>query len=173
MNKSAIHIAILYIALLLVQVLICNHIVLFNVAVPLVFIYFILRCPVNMNTNLLLTLSFAMGFMIDISCDTLGVNSLSCTVLAILKKPLFYAYVQHDDRAGEVIPSISNLGIMTYSKYLLSATAIYCLMVFSLEYFSIEAIQDILISAASSALLTFCVLLGLDSIIGNKNEKRL
>ena len=42
MSRELIYYAILFVAMLLLQALICNHIVLFNVAVPIIFIYFII-----------------------------------------------------------------------------------------------------------------------------------
>ena len=47
MSREIIHFSILFISLLLIQVLICNHIVLFNVATPIIFIYFFVRLPMT------------------------------------------------------------------------------------------------------------------------------
>lgn len=58
MDKRIIHIAVLFVTILLAQILIFNHILLFGIAVPLVLVYFIVRAPIDMGTNILLTLSF-------------------------------------------------------------------------------------------------------------------
>lgn len=173
MLKTIIDIATLFIAMLLVQVLLCNNIVLFSVAVPVVFIYFIIRIPMWLNRNLLLTLSFLLGFIIDIFSDTPGMNALSCTVLAMLKRPLFYAYMEHDDNSEQITPCIAGMGFFNYCKYLLSAVVIYCLMLFSIEYFSFADVKEIAIVAGSSSALTFLLLLGLDSLMIRRREKRL
>ena len=47
MTKTVIQFIALFLALLVLQ-LVCNKIVLFNVAMPVVFIYLILRLPVNL-----------------------------------------------------------------------------------------------------------------------------
>lgn len=173
MNKEIFQYALLFIIMLLAQVLICNHIALFNVAVPVVFIYFILRLPISLSLNWLLTLSFFIGFCVDLFSDTPGLNALACTLLAAVRKPVFYAYVQRDDRTKDMVPCLSTLGGGTYSKYLLSMVAIYCILVFSIEYFNFAVIADIAVMATSSSLLTFLLLLGTDSLIITKREKRL
>ena len=93
MNKEIIKFSILFIVLLLVQVMICNHIAIFNVAVPLIFIYFIIRLPIDIGKGVLFTLAFIMGLCVDVFSDTPGLNSLACTMLAAFKDPIYYAYI--------------------------------------------------------------------------------
>lgn len=157
--------AALFFVLVLIQVLICNHISLFNVAVPIVFIYFIIRLPIDMGVSKLLTLSFLIGLTVDLFSDTPGVNALDCTLLAAIKKPLLYAYVQKDDRTLHIYPSISTMGLSAYSKYILTFTAIYMVLMFSIEYFNLAYVKDIVIMSAASTVLSFILILGIDSLI--------
>lgn len=168
MNKDILRFGLLFILMLLSQVLICNHIAIFNVAVPIIFIYFIIRLPISLGNGWLFTLSFIMGLCVDIFADTLGVNALSCTILAALKRPVYYAYVPRDDKTKDLIPSISSLGVSTYCKFLVSLVGIYCLLVFSIEYFSFADVKEIVIFSASSCLLTFVTLLAIDCLIITK-----
>lgn len=154
--------------LILLQVLVCNHIMLFHVAMVFLFIYVILRLPMRLSTGWLLTWAFMAGFIVDIFSDTPGVNSLACTVLAMLKRPVLYAYVPRDDRTKDIEPSLTTLGFAVYSKYLLTMSAIYCLGVFTIEYFNFADVKEIVIMGGSSALLTFVVLLGVDSLLSKR-----
>ena len=104
------------IVLVLTQVLICNHIFIFNVAMAFVFIYVIIRMPMDMKTNALLTWAFVCGLLVDMFSDTPGVNSLACTVLAMVKRPCMYAYVPRDDRTKSITPSIKELGFAIYGR---------------------------------------------------------
>lgn len=169
MNKEVIQFAILFIILLLVQILICNHIAIFNVAVPIIFIYFIIRLPVSVGKGVLFTFAFAMGLIVDIFADTPGVNALACTLLAAAKYPVYYAYVPKDDKTRYLIPAISSLGVGIYCKYLVTMIGIYCLLVFSIEYFNFADIKEIIILAGSSCALTFIMLLAIDSLIIRKS----
>lgn len=173
MSKTVLQYIALFIVLLLVQVLICSHVVLFQVAVPFVFFYFIVRLPLSMSLNWQYTLAFLLGFLVDIFSDTPGVNALSCVLLTAVRKPVFYAYVQRDDKVKDIIPTIGKLGPWTYIKYLLTLCVIYCLLCFSIEYFSFADVKEIAIHSAASALFSFGLLLGLDSLMTSKREKRL
>lgn len=161
---------VILLCLILVQVLICNHIMLFNVAMIFVFIYVMINLPLDLDTGWLLTWAFLGGLAVDIFSDTPGVNSLSCTLLAIIKRPVFYAYIPRDDRTKNIEPSLASLGFSVYSKYLLTMVAAYCLMVFTIEYCSFADIKEILIMSASSALVSFLILLGIDSLLVNKTK---
>ena len=165
MNKSFISYISLFVILVLVQVLLMNHIVLFNSAVCLLFIYFLIKLPINLSPNIMLTLGFILGLSVDILSDTPGLNALCCTVLASLKKPVFFAYEQHDDQKRNVSPSIGTMGFFNFCKYIFSLSAIYCLLVFFVEFINFTDAVEILIKAGASTVFTFMVILAIDSLI--------
>lgn len=164
MNKSIVIYMVLFVALVLVQVLICNHMVLFNVAVPIVFIYFIIRLPMSLSRNWLMTLSFLLGLTVDIFSDTLGVNALSCVLLASLKRSVFFLYVPSDDKTKVEQPSMTTLGVAPYCKFLLTMTAIYSFMDFTIEFFTFSEFRSVIMMTLASTALSFPLLLGIDSI---------
>ena len=170
MNKSIITYAVLFIVLVLVQALIMNHIVLFNCAVCFIFIYFIIRLPINISTNLLLTLGFLLGLSVDVLSDTPGLNSLACTVLALVKRPVFFAYEQHDDKNRNLSPSMGTMGFFIYCKYILSMSAIYSVVALFVEFIYYSEIIEILISIGASTAFTFLVLLAIDSLVYKNNS---
>ena len=161
---------VLMIVLVLAQVLVCNRIMLFGVAV---FIYVVVSLPMKLKTDWLLTWAFVSGLLVDVFVDTPGVNALSCTLLAMMKKPVLYAYIPRDDHTKNVVPSLSTLGFAVYAKYLLTMSALYCVMVFTIEYFSFASVKEIVTMSAASAVLTFLILLAIDSLIISRREKRL
>ena len=83
MDKNVFSNIVILICLVFVQVLVCNNIMLFNVAMAFVFIYVIIRLPMDLNVNWLLTWAFFSGLAVDVFADTPGVNSLACTLLAM------------------------------------------------------------------------------------------
>lgn len=171
MDKSIFPTIALLFCLVLVQVLVCNNIMLFDVAMAFVFIYVIIRLPMDFNINLLLTCAFLSGLAVDMFADTPGVNALSCTLLAMLKKPMLYAYITRDDRTKDIVPSLTTLGFAVYGKYLFSMSTVYCLLAFTIEYFNFADVKEIVIMTSASAVLTFLVLLGIDSLISRKDFK--
>lgn len=173
MNQRFFTYLAILIILVISQVLIFNHIMLFNVAMAFVFIYIIISLPMDLKTDWLLTWAFVSGLLVDLFSDTPGVNALCCTILAMIKRPVMYAYIPKDDHTKIVVPSLYSLGFAVYAKYLLTMSALYCAPVFTIEYFNYAAVKEIVIMTASSAAFTFLLLLGIDSLIISRREKRL
>lgn len=165
MLKQAINLVLQFAILFLIQVLICNKILLFNVATPIIFIYFIIKLNAGVNLNALFTIAFLYGLGVDIFSDTPGINAFSLTILAALKRPILFAYMQHDDENNKLTPTLSTMGFLNYSKYMFTLVLIYCLLIFGIEYFSFGNIPDILIMTLSSAVLSYILILGIDSLL--------
>ena len=72
MAKRILHYCVLFVVLVFVQVLVCNNICIFNVATPFIFVYFLIRLPIDMRINWVLTLSFLTGLIVDVFSDTQG-----------------------------------------------------------------------------------------------------
>lgn len=163
-GSQTIRNVILFISLVLVQVLVCNNILLFGVGVPMPFIYFIIALPLGLSLNLLLLVAFLMGFTVDLFSDTLGLNSMVCLLLAVLKKPVFYAYMPREDKNADLIPTLNTMGWESYIKFLITLSMIYCLLVFFIEFTSFAAFGRILVMSIVSALITMLLMLGIDTL---------
>lgn len=159
--------------LILAQVLVCNHIILFNVATPVIFIYLIICLPISLHTNWILTIGFLTGLCVDVFSDTLGINCLACSIMAMLRKPILSFYTPRDTDNKELSPTATSLGFSIYAKYLITIVFIYCLVAFCAEYLSFFNIGRVFSKIISSTILSSVVLYGIDSLIVNRNEKRL
>lgn len=156
---------LLILVLILAQVLICNHIMLFGVAMPAIFIYGILRLPISLNPKAVLTIAFLSGLFVDILSDTPGINSLAATVIAGVRRPIFTAYTGNDEALQHLSPALATLPPAVYIKYLLTLTLIYCTLIFFVEYFTFAAIGSILVKIIASTLLSTLVMLGIDGLM--------
>lgn len=165
MNNTILKYIGLFLVCVLTQALIFNRIVLFHVAIPVIFIYFIIRLPINLKLPYLFTFSFLLGLIVDIFSDTPGVNALACTLIAALKSPVYYAYIPKDDTTSRLTPTVAALGIWEYCKYLVTFVVIYCFFAFTIEYFSFADVKTIVVLTAASSLFTFIVLLAIDCLI--------
>ena len=164
MSKTAIILTALFLVLVPAQAVIFNNLVLFNVALPLVFIYLIISLPVTLSTNWSITIGFAAGLAVDIFSDTPGMNALACTTLAFLRKPVYHLYMSYDDDLLGLRPGISTMGWATYFKYMLTMVFIYCLMVFSIEAFQFFNIKLLLERTIFSTIFTFIIIYAIDSL---------
>lgn len=164
MTKFALRYALAFILLVPAQGVVFNHLTLFGVAVPLVFVWLIVSLPVTISTNLSIALGFATGLGVDIFCDTAGVNALCCTVLAFARKPLFHLYESYDEDLGGRAPSSASMGAIPYSKFIITAAAAYCLMMFTIEAFQLFNFWLWLLRTVSSTVYTFIFLYALDAL---------
>lgn len=156
----------------LLQVLVFNQIHLFGVAVPLVFIYVIFRMPLSLSTAWLLTASFLLGLVIDIFSNTPGMNALACTIFAFLRRPVLSLYLPHGSDYVAEVPSIRGFGMWLYVRYSLTLSLLYCVLLFSIESLSLFDFPYLLMRIVSSTLLTFVLILCIDSLSQGR-EKRL
>lgn len=159
--------------LVLAQVIVFNHICLFNVAVPLVFIYLLVRLPITLSANWMLTIGFFLGLTVDIFSDTYGMNTLACTIEAMMRKPILRLYVPREEDLTRPEPSMYSLGTATYLKYLLTMTLLYCSLIFLIEAFTFFNPVRLLLRIVFSTILSMALMIGIDSFMTPKSEKRL
>ena len=162
MAKELIKYALMFLALVLVQVVVFNHICLFGVAIPLVFIYFIIKLPVTLGINWVMTVSFLMGLTIDMFANTQGMNALACTLLAVCRTPVLHLYFPRQDDLSNPEPSVRSLGLAVFMKYAGTLVAIYCALFFAIEAFAFFNPLTMLLRIAGSAVLTFVIILAIE-----------
>ena len=172
MTKTIIQFIALFLALIVLQ-LVCNKIVLFNIAMPVVFIYLILRLPVNLHGGWVLTIAFFTGLLIDIFNNTPGMNSLACTIMAAVRRPVFNAYVSRENDMNFPIPSVDSMGVGDYLKYMATLVTIYCTLIFLIQAFTLHNILLTLARIAASSALSIIIIFGLDTLVSTRREKRL
>ncbi len=170
MTKYAIKYALAFILLIPAQAIVFDHAILFNVAVPLVFLYLIISLPVTVGTNLSTLLGFLAGFFLDVFCDTPGVNALCCTILAFARKPLFHLYVSLDDDLASRSPSSVTMGHAAYMKYMITMVLAYTAMLFTVEAFQFFSFKLLILRIAASSAYTFVVLYALDCLTMRRRD---
>ena len=172
MTRTIVLMAVLAVVLVLAQV-VCSKIILFNVAMPIVFIYLIVRMPMSWHANVTMTVGFLVGLLVDVFNNTPGMHALSCTVLAGVRHTVFNAYVPREDEMAEPFPSIDSLGMGVYFKYMFTLVLIYCTLLFFIQAFTLRDPLLTLGRVGASTALTSLILLGIDSLLSTRREKGL
>ena len=80
-----------FIALVLVQILILNHINFLGYVNPYLYILFIILFPINNDRILFIFLSFLIGLTIDMFSDSGGVHAAACVAIAYIR-PVFLKF---------------------------------------------------------------------------------
>ena len=173
MSKTTLQFLLLGFILVLAQVVVFNHICLFNVAVPMVFFYLIIRLPITLSINWVLTIGFFLGLIVDIFSDTYGMNALACTIEAMLRRPILRLYVPREEDLTRPEPSMYSLGTSAYLKYLLTMTLLYCTLIFLIEAFTFFNPIQLGLRFVTSTMLSMVLMLGIDSLMTPRSEKRL
>ena len=172
MTKTVIQFIVLFVAMILLQ-LVCNKIVLWGIAMPVVFIYLILRLPVNLHDGWVLTIAFFTGLLLDIFNNTPGMNALASTIMAATRRPVFNLFVSRENDMNIPIPSVDSMGVGDYFKYMATLVTLYCALIFMIQAFSLHNIGLTLARIAGSSVLSIIIIFGLDSLVSTRREKRL
>ena len=168
MTKNAIVSAVMFLLMVFLQV-VCNRICLFNIAVPFVFVYFILRLPMSLSVNWVMTLSFLIGLVVDIFSNTYGMYAMSSIIIGALRKTIFTLFYPREDEMSNPIPSINTLGVSTYIKYMFTLVLLLCVVIYFIQLFTFYNIGLTIMRIIGSSLLTAVILFGFDSIATTKS----
>ena len=154
---------VIFVALLLAQVLVLNRIQLFHCATPLLYLYFIIIFPRRYPRWAILLWSFAMGLAVDMFNNTPGVAAASTTLIGFLQPWLIELFLPRE--AEDNIKSAARtLGVGHFVSLSLILTIIFCMVFFAIELFSFATWSYWLQCAGGSALLTFVLMMALESL---------
>ena len=153
----------LFFALCVVQILILNHIHLFGVAIPLLYIYFVISFHRNSPKWAILLWSFALGLAIDVFSNTPGLAAGSMTLIAAIQPYLLELFIPRDS-IEELDVSAKILGWGNFITFSAVLIFIFCLAFFAVEAFTFYNWIHWLICAGSSAVLTLILILAIESV---------
>ncbi len=157
-----------FIALLLLQVVICNHINFLGYVNPYIYIIFIFLFPIKENRLVFILVSFILGMLVDMFSDSGGVHAAAAVSLAytrpiLLKSSFGMLYEHHSIK-------FSNTEIGSLITYITFGTLLHHFILFSLEIFSMSSILLILKKTLFSSIFTITLSV-LIIILFSRNKK--
>ena len=158
----------MFILLVLLQVLVLNKISFLGYAVPFAYIYFMLKLPVGINRNVAVFAGFLLGFVIDIFCNTPGMNAAATTLIGLLCRPVQGLFFMVDDH-NEQAPGFKSLG-SAFLKYALLLIIVHHIVLVSIESFSFFNIKLVLLRIMLSAILTFVLVFAFEGFSTKKKN---
>ncbi len=164
MINNLLRYSIIFVLLILLQVLLFNNIQFSGYVNPFVYLMFILILPVEIQSWLLLLISFLTGIIIDLFTGTPGMHS-SATVLAGFIRPFILRINSPRDgyEAGSD-PSMLMYGFRWFLVYSLTIIFIHHFVLFYLEVFRLADFFNTLLRVLLSSLFTFTFILLLEFI---------
>ena len=153
----------MFVALFVAQVLILNHVHLFGVGTPLLYVYFIITFRRNFPKWLVLVSSFLLGLLIDIFSNTPGLAASTMTLVALAQTYLI-DLVAPRDSAEDLEASAKVLGASKFVTLSALLTLLYCLVFFALEAFNFFDVLLWLARSVVSFVLTMVLILAVESV---------
>ena len=173
MTRTALFYLLLAIVLVVAQVVVFNHICLFGLAVPFVFIYLLIALPLTMGQAKVISIAFFLGLTVDIFSDTAGLYALGCTIMAALRHPVIRLYFPREEDITDVRPSVDSLGLAVFLRYAFTLTLIFSTVVTLADSFTFFDPLRILLLVAGSSFITTALIVALDFLTVHRREKRL
>ena len=143
-----------FVLLVCVQVFLLKNIGYYNLAVPFLYILFILLLPFKIPNALLFLLAFLTGLTVDVFYDTLGLNAAACTVLAFVRIIFISVTVQREGFDNEPDPRLGIMGFRWFIFYAIILTFFHHLVLFTFETFRFSEFGYILIRTVLSSVFT-------------------
>jgi hypothetical protein len=117
------------------QVLVFNHIDLGGYYNPLVYVLVILSLPIEVRPALVLIMGFITGLVIDLFSHTIGLHTMSFTLMAFLRPFMLGIIAPRDGYEFGTRASLDDFGWVRYVLYVSPLIFVHHLMLFSLEAF--------------------------------------
>lgn len=148
-----------YVVVMLLQVLLFNQLQLFGVCHPYIYVLCLLMMPLTLSPMADMIIGAAVGLLMDVFCNTLGVHTAACILLMFIRPYLVGALVNDKDRLNEQLTS-RTLGIEAMIKYVVIMVLIHHFTVFMLAAWSWTHFWFVLAETVVSSALTIGIILG-------------
>ena len=152
-------IAVNMVVFVLLQVFVMNNTHLFGIVISFVYIYIILKLPINISRTSIILLSFFTGLIIDIFSNTFGMHAAACALAGFVRTPLLDRLVDVREMVEGSVPSYKLFGLGKFVRYVVLIVSIHHIALFTVESFSffqpLLMITRLLTSIMFTLLLVF------------------
>ena len=153
MIKSVIKIVIYFVFYVAIQILLLDKIHLFRIVTPFLYLYIIVKIPVNVTRSPVIAISFVLGIVIDVFSNTLGMHAAACSLAGLFRNPLMYTF-SGKELVEAVIPSYQSLGVRAFMKYVLLLVILHHVALFLIESISLFDPLFLFIRIFANVILT-------------------
>ncbi|MDR0573761.1 MAG: rod shape-determining protein MreD [Tannerella sp.] len=145
---------IYFIVFALLQALVMNNIHLFGIVTPFIYLYAILKFPVDMTRSNMIILSFLFGLTIDMFSNTFGMHAAACSFIGFIRMPLLERFVDMKELPEGSVLSCRLFGFGKFMRYAFILVTLHHIVLFSIESFSFSHPLLMITRMLSSILLT-------------------
>lgn len=134
-------IIIRFVLLVFIQVLVLNHINIFGLVSPHLYVLFILSLPLELSKSRVLLISFFTGLVIDVFGNSYGIHATACIVTGYFRHFLLMLIAPREGYEQGLKPNVSYMGWSWYLPYALILIFIHHFSLYFIEYFRFDGIS--------------------------------
>ena len=150
-----------FLLLLLLQPLLINNLQFLGVCHPYIYIFSLLVMPITLPRWADMLIGGAVGLLLDMFCNSLGVHIAACIMLMYVRPHLIGAYVLDRERLTDEI-NVRSLGVVNFVKYTILLVLLHHTMVFFLTAWSVQHFWFTLLEVVVSSIISILLLIGAD-----------
>lgn len=140
---------------ILVQILVLKNLVLFGFAFCFLYVLFLLLLPIETKTIPTLMIAFALGLIVDVFYDTIGIHTASLLVIAFIRRPWIKILTPTVGYDEDLKPSVLNMGIGWHTKYSLPLLIVFNAFFFFIESMGTDLFIPVVQKIVASTIFVF------------------
>ncbi len=162
-----------FVFLVLLQGLILNDVNLWQgMAIPYLYILFLLMLPLETPRWLELLIGLALGLTMDMFTNTLGIHASACVLVAYIRPLYLNAIAPRDGYEYGQRASIKDFGLSWFIKYAAVLILIHHFWLFFVEVYSLKGFFNTLLRVVLSAAFTLLLTIISQYLIMTRRSSR-
>lgn len=158
MGKQILGDVLAFVGYVLLQGLFLRHVSLFEYGFCFLYLSVLLLLPFDMGLLRMMFLGFALGFVVDIMYDTMGIHAAACVLAAYVRPWIIKALSPGGGYESDNDPTIESMGFQWFASYCLLMLTIHHFVLLLLEASTLSRLPRVIGLTVGSVLLTFGVM---------------
>src|SRR6185437_5812198 len=148
-----------FILFTLIQVVIVKHLDLGSFINPFLYVICILMLPINMDKGWVMATAFAIGLVVDMFYNTMGINAAACVFMAYCRPGILRLIAPKGEYETTARPTLSSMGLVWVVSYSGALVFIHHLLLFYLQAFTFASFFTTLAKVIVSSVFTVALIL--------------
>ena len=159
MTRDLISYFIRFSLLIIVQIFLLNNVLFSGLLNPYLYVYFLIVLPVDFSPNIGLFVAFAMGIIIDMFSQTMGMHTISAVFLAYARPYILRYMAPRDGYEFSRNVSIKQMGWLWFLTFSGLMVFLHHFVLFFIESFRMSGLGYTMLKAVGSSLLTLTLII--------------
>ena len=155
-----------FVVLVLVQGIIIGQMEASRIAVPLIYIYYLLKLPSYTGRKQLLFHAFFLGLCIDMFGNTPGLN-ITASIWLAMARPQLLRWQTARDASESFSPGIRTMRFGPFFRYIFPAVLLHSFILNMVDAFSLVRIEQILLNTLADTVATVVLILIIELVRRN------